>query len=169
MAGRSYTVTRIGDELTDAIKIREALAGEDPALVLDMIEGSSNLHEAICVVVEEIGEDEILLAGLKAQIAKLAERKARIDKSIEDRRAIILSAMDRADIPSIKSPSATISKRPTAPAVVIEDEAEIPTRFFVPADPKLDKVALKAALEAKEEIPGARLSNGGISLTVRRA
>lgn len=172
MSGRSFTVTRIGDELFDALKIREALEGEDPQLVLDMIEGSTNLQEAVCVVAEEIGEDEILLVGLKAHIAKLTERKSRIEKSIEDRRNIILSAMDRADIPTIKSPTATLTKRPTAAKVVVTDESLVPARFFIPQDPKLDKEALTEAVKAlgpEESIPGAAMSNGGISLTIRRA
>ena len=171
----SPTTRSIQYATEDAEKLREALAGEDPQLVLDMLEGSTNLHEAILSVVDEISEDEILLAGLEAHLAKLAERKARIKQSIETRRTIILSAMDRAGIPTIKGPTATLSKRETAPAPVIEDESKIPARFFVEQprpDPKLDKAALKealAALKPDEEIPGAHMSNGGLSLTIRRA
>lgn len=170
MAGRSYTVSKVGDELANALALRLALRGEaDAQLVLDMIEGSTNLHEAVCVVAEEILEDEIVLEGTKAMLAALGERKARIEKSIEDRRNIILMAMDRAGIPTIKSPSCTLSTRDVPAKVVVIDEAAIPASYFTTPEPKLDKRALGEALKGGAAVPGAELSNGGIGLTLRRA
>lgn len=167
--GKSYTVTKVGDELANALAIRGALRAEaDAQLVLDMIEGSTDLHEAICVVAEEIGEDEILLDGIKAAQTNLAARKARVEKSIDDRRNIILMAMDRAGIPAIKSPTCTLSVRSTPPQAVIIDESAIPADYFITKEPTLDKRTLAAALK-NGPIPGAELSNGGIGLTLRRA
>ena len=67
---RSMTVRKIGTELNRAVEIRKALAehADDPALILDTIEGETNLAEACCVVLEEIHEDEALLEGLKAKL-----------------------------------------------------------------------------------------------------
>jgi hypothetical protein len=169
MSGKSYTVTKIGDELANALALRAALREEaDVQLMLDMIEGSTNLHEAVCVVAEEILEDEILLEGTKAMATALAERRSRIEKSIETRRGIILMAMDRASVPTIKSPTCTLSVRDIPPKVVVVNEAEIPATYFVAAEPKLDKRALGEALKSGA-VPGAELSNGGVGLTLRRA
>lgn len=168
MAGKSYTVTKIGDELANAVQLRAALAGDDPKLVLDMIEGSTDLHEAICVVDGEILEDESILTGLKVTIEALGARKSRLEKSIETRRSIILSAMDRVDIQSIKGPLGTLSRRPTPPQVVVTDESKIPADYFTNPEPKVDKTALKLALQ-KGPVEGAELSNGGVTLSIRRA
>jgi hypothetical protein len=166
---RSLTVRKIGAELNRAVEIRQMLQehADDPQLILDMIEGGSDLPEACVAVYEEICEDEILLAGLTAQIAELQTRKGRIEKSIEGRRNIILMAMDKAGLGTIRSPLATLSIRDVPPKVVITDEAQIPSRFWKAVDPKLDKAAVTAALKAGDDVPGATMGNGGIGLSVR--
>lgn len=164
----SVTVRKLSSELNRAVEIKRALQDyDDPKLILDMIEGETDLAEACCVVLEETMEDETLLAGTESMIKTLQERKSRLERSIESRRGIILMAMEKAGLQTIKGPLATLSVRPTLPKVNISDEALIPSRFWKPSDPKLDKSALKEALDAKETIPGASLSNGGVSLSIR--
>jgi hypothetical protein len=166
---RSLTVRKIGTELNRAVEIRKALAehADDPALILDTIEGETDLAEACCVVLEEIHEDEALLEGLKAKLAELSTRKGRMEKSIETRRNLILMAMERAGVPTIRSPLGTLSVKPTPAQARITDEAEIPARFWKPQDPKLDKSELASCLRSGEIIPGATLGNGGITLSIR--
>jgi hypothetical protein len=164
----SVTVRKLGNELSRAVEIKRALQEhDDPKLILDMIEGETDLAEACLVVLEETMEDETLLAGVETTIKLLQERKSRLERSIDTRRGIILMAMEKAGIPTIKGVLATLSVRPTPPKVMIGDEALIPSKFFKPSDPKLDRSAVKEALEAGEEVPGASLSNGGVSLSVR--
>jgi hypothetical protein len=166
---RSLTVRKIGAELNRAIEIRQMLQehADDPQFILDSIEGQTDLVEACCVVLEEIQEDEVLLEGLAAKIAELQTRKGRMEKSIETRRNIILMAMEKAQVPTIRSPLGTMSSKPTPAKVVVSDEAQIPARFFKQPDPVLDRKALKEALDAKEAVPGASLSNGGLTLSIR--
>ena len=165
---RSVTVQKLGFELNRAVEIRRMLQEEnDPRLILDMIEGETDLAEMVCVVYAETLEDETLTAGLKATIAELQTRLGRIEKSVETRRGLILMAMDKAGLGTIKSPLATLSVRDTPPKPVIADEAQIPARFWKPAEPKLDRAAVSEALKAGEAIPGATMSNGGIGLTIR--
>lgn len=165
---RSVTVRHLASELNRAVEIKRALQEhDDPALLLDMIEGETDLGEACAVVYEETLEDEILLAGLVAKIEELQTRKGRMEKSIETRRNIILMAIDKAGMGTLKTPLGTMSVRAIPPKLVVSDEALIPAKFWKPANPTLDKKAVKAALDAKEIIPGATLSNGGIGLSVR--
>lgn len=164
----SVTVRAIGAELNQAIKLRQMLGEDaDPKLILDTIEGETNLAEACCVVLEQTAEDEILIEGLKAKIDELQVRKGRMEKSVETRRNVILMAMDKAGLQTIKSPLGTMSVRAVAPKTVVSDEAQIPARFWKAGEPKLDKDAVTAALKAGEPVPGASLSNGGLSLSVR--
>lgn len=164
----SVTVRKVGAELNRAVEIKRALQEhDDPKLILDMIEGETDLAEACLVVLEETMEDETLLEGVKATIELMQARKSRLERSIESRRGIILMAMEKAGIPTIKGALATLSVRETPSKTVITDEALIPAKFWKPSDPKLDKAALTEALKAKEEVPGASLSNGGVSLSIR--
>jgi hypothetical protein len=165
----SATVKAIGAELRDALKLRQQLGEDanDPALLLDMIEGETNLAEACALVLEQTHEDEILIEGLDAKIKELQTRKGRMEKSIESRRGIILMAMDKAGLQTIRSPLGTMTARPTPPKVTIMDEVRIPSKFWKPSDPKLDRAAVAEALKAGEAVPGATLSNGGLTLSVR--
>ena len=84
--------------------------------------------------------------------------------------AAIEAAMVEAEQRNIRLDSRTVYLSKVAPKVVVENEAEIPSRFWTtpePPAPKLDKKALKDALAAKEAVPGARLDNGSISLRMR--
>lgn len=164
----SATVRQIGAELQDAVRLRQALAEyDDPQLILDAIEGETNLAEACVLVLEETHEDEALLEGLKAKIDELQVRKGRMEKSIETRRNIILMAMEKAGLQTIKSPLGTMSVKPVPPKAEVIDEALIPSKFWKPVDPRLDRAALAAALKAGEQVPGASLGNGGITLSIR--
>lgn len=164
----SVTVRAIGYELNEAMKLRQLLGEDaDPKLLLDTIEGETNLAEACVVVLEQTHEDEILVEGLKAKIDELQTRKGRMEKSIDSRRGIILMAMDKAGLQTIKSPLGTMTARPTPPKATITDEALIPAKFWKPSDPKLDRAAVAEALKAGEAVPGAALSNGGVSLSIR--
>mgnify|MGYP003387156505 CR=1 FL=1 len=166
---RSFTVRAIGRELNEAVKVRQLLGEtDDPQLILDTIEGETNLAEACVAVLEECNEDEILIAGLDAHIKQMQTRKGRMEKSVETRRNIILMAMEKADLGTIKSPLGTLSVRPTPKTAVITDEALIPAKFWRPQDPKLDKGELASRLRSGEIIPGATLSNGGVTLSVRK-
>jgi hypothetical protein len=95
----------------------------------------------------------------------------------------------------LRRPSATLTLRRVPPDIVVLAEADIPADFFVPQPPpppKLDKAALKTALQIQAEklaeisvisdpqarrqahaslstISGAVLGNGGFSLQIRRS
>ena len=53
------------------------------------------------------------------------------------------------------------------PKAEIVDESMIPSKFWKPSDPKLDRKAVLEALKAKEDVPSATLSNGSETLMVR--
>lgn len=164
----SATVRAIGNELREAMKLRQMLGEDcDPVLLLDTIEGETNLAEACAFVLEQTHEDEILIEGLDAKIKELQTRKGRMEKSVETRRNVILMAMDKAGLQTIRSPLGTMTARPTPPKATITDEALIPARFWKPSDPRLDRAAVVEALKAGEAVPGAALSNGGLTLSIR--
>lgn len=147
-------------------------ADDDAELVADAIEGETNLPEAIAAALDEIDEAEILILGAKAKIAQIEGRVAMEEKRVERIRAAIERALVMVDQSEpMRLPTGTISIVRRAAQPIIEDEAAIPSRFFVPVPqpaPKLDKKALAKALRDKEQIPGARLDNGSVILAIRR-
>lgn len=166
----SHIVNKVGNELAGYQKLRAQLEqgyDVDPGTLLDTLEGETELHEALLVVSEEIQENTGLLAGLKHSIESLRARESRLKNTNESLRNVILSAMDRAGLDTVKGPLATITRRKTPAQAIIDAESDIPSHFFAPQPPKLDKKAVRNALEDGETVPGAHLSNGGISLTIR--
>lgn len=143
------------------------LAEDDPELLHDAAEGETSLFEAIDQILAGMDEDEILIAGIKARMDELADRRRRLEKRVGYRRSVIEQAMAVADLPSIQRPGCTVTLSARAPQLVIADEAEIPARFFK-SEPKLDKAAVKAALKDGETVPGASMDNAPPSLTIRK-
>ncbi len=158
-------------ETQAAARMREILLTitEDGQAIADSIEGETSLHEAIRRVYWNVIEDQILTDGLKETITTLEGRKSRIDARIERYRAAITKGMEAGELQKLEMPEATLSLRNNGQKVELTDEARIPTRFWIEQSPKLDKKALGDALKAGEAIEGASLSNGGVSLSVRRA
>jgi hypothetical protein len=135
------------------------------------IESETNLLEVISKALDKIDEDDVLDAGLTAKIEAFIERRNAIRKQKDFLRTSIEQAMLIAEQETMRLPTATLTLRKVKPGTVIETEAEIPSRFWTPQEtpaPKLNKKILLEALEAGETIPGARLDNGSIILTVRR-
>lgn len=143
---------------------------DDTDLIADTIEGETSLNEAMEIGLSEMDECDIIEVGL---IAKIAEFEARL-KATKDRKGRIRAAMEQAmvitDQMSLRLTTATLSLSRRAPGVVITNEADIPSNFWIEQErpaPKLDKKALAAALK-DGAVAGASLDNGSINLTVRR-
>lgn len=143
-------------------------ADGDEDLAHDMIEGETSLLEAIDRAIDEIDECDVTIAGCKEKEAQLAERRKRAEARQERLRGLIEQAMLICDLRTAKRPTATLTVRDVPPKPIIADEALIPARFWKQPEPVLDKKALNEAAKT-EEIPGVTLSNGGTSLTIRRA
>lgn len=150
--------------------LRDSGDADDQEIVETAIEGETSLLEAISATLDADDEDDILIVGIEAKEEVLAARKNAAKQRKERRRAAIEQAMLVTEQDKFTLPTATIFLSKRKPNLVIENEAEIPAVFWtIPkVEPKLDKKALKEALEAAEEIPGAHLDNGSVSLTIRR-
>lgn len=148
--------------------IAQLLANDgDEHLAIDMIEGETSLLECIDALLAANTQDAVIVAGVEKVAADLSARKSRVEGRIQMRRALIEQAMMTAEIKKLERPAATLSLANRPASLVIADESAIPSRFWVAADPKLDRKALSAALKEGEAVTGATLSNAAPSLTVR--
>jgi hypothetical protein len=175
--------------------LRESFGGDDLALLADAVEGETDLYEAVDAVLDEIDQTEVLISGLKEKEGQFTSRRRSMEERVKRLRSLIEQAMAVSEQDKLRRPAATLTLRKLAPDVIVLAEADIPAEFFVPQPPpppKLDKPALKQALNRREEaikatssiedsdereralaaiapIPGATLNNGGFSLQIRRA
>lgn len=145
---------------------RECL--EDPDFVIDLAEGETSLLEAIDALAHADLIDESLIAGVEKAEEALALRKQRFSARRQARRGIIEQALLILEVKKLERPVATLTIAERAGKVEIDDESAIPARFWLAGDPKLDRKALKAAMDAGEAVHGAHISNGFASLTIRR-
>lgn len=151
--------------------LRDSGNADDAEIVETAIEGETNLLEAVAAVIDQIDEEEIVIAGGKAKIDDIQARVSAKSHRVEMLRAAIEQAMLTAEQDKLNLPTATVFVSKRAPGLLVENEADIPSEFFKtpePPAPKLDKNALAAALKDGREVPGARLDNGTVSLSIRR-
>lgn len=161
---------RLQLETQAAARLKESLIaayGVDADLVRDSIEGETNLHEAIAAAVLELAAVEGEKEGVEIAISKLKERLTRHSHKAEGIRGAIFTAMEIAELPSVKTPAATLTVRASQPKVEIVEQSLIPAIYWTRPDPVLDKRAVTDALKAGETVPGACLSNSTPSLSVR--
>ncbi len=142
---------------------------DEPDLIADMIEGETNLHDAISNVMDGITEDEVMIAGLRSMTEQLVNRRLRFENRIDRRRSAIERAMAVGEITKLELPQATLSVRRVPPALHIVSESLIPDGFWSPQPPKLDRKNITEALKAGRDVPGAALDNGSTTLAIRRA
>ena len=146
------------------------ILGDDEVAKADAVEGQTDLREAFRPALARIAEIETMCAGLKAMADKLNSREHRLEEQAKTLRVLLLAAMEVAGLRRFETDIATLTRKPVAPSVVINVEAEIPSGFWRRGEPALDKKALLAALkeahEAGETIPGAVLSNGGSTVQI---
>lgn len=170
MSRKTDSQRDLAKEAAAAAALKEALKLEtdDTEAIRDTIEGETNLHDAIAAVMDDIREDEILVAGIESLAGSLSERKKRLEDRIGWRRAAVERAMAIGELPTLTLPDATLSLKTVPQGLTIVDEAKIPAKFWKAQDPVLDKKTLKDALKAGDVVDGAQLTNGGQTLAIRR-
>jgi len=151
--------------------LRDRLTTEFPEAdedtLRDTLEGLSSLPEALAALTRSYLDDLALAAALGMRIDAMQERLGRIEHRADKKRELVTTVMERADIKKLAEPDFTASLRPSPPAVVVTDEAQIPEAYWKPQPPKLDRQGISAALKAGGTVSGAVLSNPEMVLSVR--
>lgn len=146
--------------------IRDVI-GDDEELIATAVEGETDLIETISGAVDRIEELKAHREAIETRIKDLSIRRDRFEDQEARIKAAIHVAMGQSEMRKIELAQATLSLRAIPPKAEITDEALVPSKFWKSQDPKLDKKAVLDALKAKEDVPGASLSNGGETISVR--
>jgi hypothetical protein len=151
--------------------IRDRLRTEDPQIdeqtLADTVEGFTDLHEILAAVIRAALADQALANGLEGRIGEMEARRDRLQDRAARRRQIAKDVMVELDLKKLSAPDFTASIRPGTLALVVIDEAAVPSIYWEPREPRLNRQELANDLKQGAEIAGVALSNPEPVLSVR--
>lgn len=144
------------------------IIGDDEDAHNDAIKGETDLFEIVCDLVGRLATIDALCDGLSEHIEKASARKRRLEDQAEMIRTAIGAAMDQAGLRKVEAPLATVSVRKVPPKVLVTEEADLPPSYLkTKVEPDLK--AIGEALKDGTDVPGATLSNGSETISIRWA
>lgn len=153
------TASRVAAQLI-AVGIDES----DPDFV-ELLASETDVLERLRRILRAARHTEAQSKALGEIQAEMRERKTRLDKKAESLRGVVLQALGELGLTKLDAPDFSASVGASRPSVVITDETALPDDVCalkrVPS-----KTAIAAAL-AEGPVPGASMSNGTPSITIR--
>ena len=135
--------------------IRDRIRAEDPQIdeqtLADTVEGLTDLHEIIAAIVRAALADEAHATGLKSRVAEMENRLTRMHDRAVKRRQIVKEVMVELEIKKIIAPDFTISIRPGMSALLVLDEAVVPSIYWQPSAHGLTAETVIVGLEDIED------------------
>lgn len=159
LAGATYCAIR------DRIRAQDAQIDEQT--LADTVEGLTDLHEILMAVIRAALADQALATGLEGRIGEMQARRDRLQDRAAKRRQIARDVMVELDLKKLTAPDFTASIRPGTPALMVIDEAAVPSIYWEPREPRLNRQELANDLKQGAEIAGVTLSNPEPVLSVR--
>lgn len=143
---------------------------DDEDAAMTVVEGETSLLEVIDEVLVRLTEIDAHCDGIDAATAKLDARKNRLKVQAERLKSSLLIALDTIEAKKLERPAATLSIAKVPDKAVITSEETLPSAYLVEkTEIKPDRKAILAALKEGKTIPGAELSNGGVTLKILRS
>jgi hypothetical protein len=151
--------------------IRDRVRAEDSQIdeqtLADTVEGLTELHEILTAIIRAALTDLAVASGLEGRIGEMLARRDRLQDRAAKRRRIAKEVMVELDLKKLAAPDFTASIRPGTPALLVLDEAAVPSIYWEPREPRLNRQGLANDLKQGAEIAGVALSNPEPVLSVR--
>lgn len=141
-------------------QILESCISEDGEISdIALFEGSlEKFNEKAINVASYFNNLEVEADAIREAERKMAYRRQSIEKRVKFLKDYLLSNMLRCDIKQISCPYFNIKLAKNPPSVRFYNEKLIPDIFInVETVEKIDKTAIKKAIQAGAEVPGAKL------------
>jgi hypothetical protein len=156
----------------DALLLAHPELAEDDVLRADMLEGETDLHEFLQMLILRRKETVSAIEGnakiITAFITPIQERNARLEQRERVIRKVILAVMEAAGLRKIELPLATISTRAAGERLVINDDALVPQELCrVKHTYTPDKARILAQLKNGASFNWAALVPGEPGVTIR--
>lgn len=154
-------------EISGQFQALETLADSDdlPAEVVnDTLEALQGDFDVKAVEVAKfVLSLEANAAAIDAAAEQMLQRARRVQNRADSIRAYLQFHMQALKKKRIETPALILNRRANPPSMIVTDEAAIPAQFWVDPPPlakRIDKVALKKAIEAGQRIDGAYVEAG---------
>lgn len=139
---------------------------DDDQFKLDILEGSTDYLDIINKCLLELSITEGYIEGLKLSRSRMEDKIERHSVKVDTIRKVLRRMLEMADVRTVKAANGTISLAHKPLGVEIVNEDLIPAELMrIKKEP--NKTLIGQKLKAGEDVPGARLSNGGETLIVR--
>jgi hypothetical protein len=155
------------EEMSEAMERGEDIPASSLAVIEEYALGVSEKRDS-CAAMMRMQESGI--EHLSNEITRLSKIKAMREGQLERFREHVLGIMQAHNLTKMSGADSTFTVIQNQPTVEVGlDAAALPEKFqrVVPAKVEADKVAIKAALKADEEVPGCRLKPGTFRLAVK--
>lgn len=162
------TIYELTDEYVDLLNMLED-PELDPEVLADTMEGLSGEIEAkadgYAKVIAELNAE---IAGLKAEIERMTNRKTTMENNVKYLKSTLQFAMETTGKTKFKTELFSFGIQKNPASVVIDEPylENIPDKYLIPQDPKIDKVKIKEDLKAGIDIGIAHLEQSQ-SLRIR--
>ena len=109
------------------------------------------------------------IEGLKAEEARLAAKRKAKENAIKAMKERMTIAMQQTGKLDIKTPLFSFKVQKNTPSVVLDVHSvlDIPEKYRIPQEPKIDKKLLKADIEAGEDLDGIAHIERSESIRIR--
>ena len=147
-------------ELTSGVQMLWDLMDQgelDDDTLIDAMENSQeelNIKlENSCTFIKNLESD---IEGLKAEEKRLAARRKTMENTIERAKAAMQWAMNAAGEKKVKGNLFTISLQANPKAVVLDESyiENIPEKYLIPQEPKIDRKLIKEDIENGVDLEG---------------
>ncbi len=150
----------------NALLLEYPQLADDEELFRDMLEGNTRFNEIMDRLLIEMRDNETLSDAAAARIGKLRERQTRLKHRMNFYRSLMHRLLTVTGIQSVALAEAKVSIMKSPEKVIITDESAVPDAFMkITKEP--NKTAIKNAIKSGTYVPGAALSNGGTTISVR--
>jgi Siphovirus Gp157 len=156
---------------TNYRSVCDRIRAQDPQIdeqtLADTVEGLTDLHKIVQAVIRAALSDEALVLGLKCRISDMQCRLDRLQDRASKRRQIARDVMVELDLKKLNAPDFTASIREGIPSLMVLNEDAVPSIYWQPSEPRLNRQELAYELKQGAEIAGVALSNPEPVLSVR--
>ena len=139
---------------------------DDEELMRDMLEGNTRFDRIMDRLLSDMRDNETLAEASSQRIGKIRERQTRLTHRAQFLRGLMHRLLTLTGLKSVALAEAKISVVNSPEKVIITDENAIPDELMkITREP--NKTAIKNAIKSGQVIPGATMSNGGTTISVR--
>ena len=162
-------MSALSEDIRAGLDVRAALeaAGitQDDPDYADLMASECDVQDRLVRILRAARHTEAQSKALAEIVAENKDRKQRLDAKVARLREIVLRAMGDLGLKKIEAPDLSASVSQSRPKVIVTDETLLPDDVCVfKREPS--KTAISEWLKERP-CPGAELSNGGATLTLR--